>query len=346
MKFYLRKIQVILLICFSLSVTSVNFGNYAFLDFSAVAATLRCAICGKKISGQFLKNDKGQSFCSKNCFAKSLPKCSVCGRPSQISNGNKFYCSQNCLESTWPLCSNCGHRDKEGVLRGLDKKFLCKKCSEKPTCFSCHMPADGSRFADGRYICKSCSKTSVSDLSKIKDISEEVRKLMKEKLHLSTEHEIVYKVVPQNELQGKTTHEHQGIELGLYKFEQLVEKTTITKTFMGETSTKTEEKIKNQSHTIYFLFGIPEDKLREVAAHELAHDWMQEYYPQITDLKIKEGWAEYVASRVNVIQGRAPMNFRMQKNSDPIYGEGYRMIKKIADQDDVNAIFKMFEEAK
>lgn len=208
------------------------------------------------------------------------------------------------------------------------------------------MPANLAKLADGRYVCKTCNQSSISDNAKIKLITEEVRKLMKDKLHLETEHIIDYKMVSKDELQGKTAHQHEGLELGLYKFEQLVEKTTITKTFLGKKSTITEERIKNESHTIYFLYGIPEDKLREVAAHELAHDWMQEYYPEITDLKIKEGWAEFVASRVNVICGRAKMNLRMQKNPDSIYGEGYRMIKKIADDTDTEAIFKMFENAK
>ena len=250
------------------------------------------------------------------------------------------------MQSTWPVCTNCKARVKGGVLRGLDKKFLCKKCSKKPKCFSCYMPANFARFADGRYICKSCQKTAVSDFAKIKRITEDVRKQMKEKLLLSTDHNIDYQMVSLSELQGKTKHKHQGIELGLFRFEQLTEKTTTTRTFLGKTTTATEERIKNESYTIYFLYGIPEDKLREVAAHELAHDWMQEYYPEITDLKVKEGWAEYVASRMNLINGRAKMNIRMQRNSDPIYGEGYRMIKKIANQKDPEAIFKMFEKAK
>jgi hypothetical protein len=337
-------ILCIIIICSFLS--SFPFQNMPIFDYTAYAKTLRCSKCGKKISGQFLKNTKGQLFCSKRCFSKTLPKCSVCRRPSKMTNGKKYFCSQKCLKSTWPVCRNCKRSVKGGILRGLDKKFLCKRCADKPKCFSCYMPANFARFADGRYICKTCNKTSISDPGKLKRISEEVRKLMKDKLHLSTDHGIDYRVVSLSELQGKTSHKHQGIELGLFKFEQLVEKTTTTNTFLGKTSTKTEERIKHESHTIYFLYGIPENKLREVAAHELAHDWMQEYYPDITDLKIKEGWAEYVASLINNIYGRSKMNRRMRKNSDLIYGDGYRMIKKIAEQDDPNAIFKMFENAK
>jgi CRISPR/Cas system CSM-associated protein Csm2 small subunit len=115
---------------------------------------------------------------------------------------------------------------------------------------------------------------------------------------------------------------------------------------MGKRSTKTQERVKEESHTIYFLYGIPENKLREVAAHELAHDWMQAYYPEITDLKTKEGWAEYIASRVNILYGRAKMNLRMKQNRDLIYGGGYRMIKRVADQEGGDALFELFENTK
>ena len=340
----LKRSFVIVSVFFCVFSSSLFPGYPALLNYTAYAKTLRCAICGSRIKGRFLKNSKGKVFCSKKCYSKSLPKCSVCKKPARISVGEKHFCSQKCLKSTWPKCSHCKRRVKGGVLRGLNKQFLCKACSGKPKCFSCHMPADFAKLGDGRRICKTCNKTAVSDFVKIKKIVNEVRKLMKKQLHLSTDHDIKYRMVSLNELQGKTTHKHQGIELGLYRFDQLVEKIITKKTFLGKSTTSTEEYIKEENHTIYFLYGIPENKLREVAAHELAHDWMQELYPEITDLKVKEGWAEYVASRVNIIYGRGEMNKRMAQNPDPIYGEGYRMIKKIADQEDPEAIIKFFRQ--
>ena len=75
-------------------------------------------------------------------------------------------------------------------------------------------------------------------------------------------------------------------------------------------------------------------KFIEVASHELAHDWMQEYYPKISDLKVKEGWAQYIAWRVNKIYGNLDFNTLIEKNKDPIYGDGFRLINEKAGESD------------
>ncbi|MBN1863610.1 MAG: hypothetical protein JW808_01780 [Victivallales bacterium] len=318
-------------------------GDSGLAVFSAVAAEPRCSVCGKRISGRYIKDNSGRMFCSKACYERTLPKCAVCGRPAKFSSGGEHFCSEKCQQSKWPRCSHCGKRSNGGVKRGTGRKFLCSECAALPRCFSCGMPGDFGRFADGRHICKACNRTSVNDLAAARDIAEEVRALMREKLGLGTDNPIEYSLVPQDELKGKTTHEAQGIELGLYRFEQMVESTTTTTTFLGKTESRTDEEVKGESHKIYFLFGIPENRFREVAAHELAHDWMQKFYPQIDDLKVKEGWAEFVASRVNILYGRPEMNMRMQENPDPIYGEGFRMFKKISESPDPKALFKFME---
>ena len=87
------------------------------------------------------------------------------------------------------------------------------------------------------------------------------------------------------------------------------------------------------------------NKLAEVLAHELAHDWMQMNYRNISDLKIKEGWAEYVATRVNSLYGRDYMNRRIEENPSDIYGGGYRHISNMAKKGDaeLNAFLEKYD---
>jgi hypothetical protein len=84
-----------------------------------------------------------------------------------------------------------------------------------------------------------------------------------------------------------------------------------------------------------------------VIAHELAHDYMHEQYKNIKDQKIVEGWAEYVASRVNSLYGRESMNIRMEKNPSSTYGDGYRLLASIARKGDaaVDAFLKTKNDA-
>ncbi len=318
-------------------------GDYGLYVCSAQARVPRCSICGKQISGKYMKDNKGRTFCSKACHEKTMPKCSVCGRVAKFSSGNEHFCSKKCQQSKWPKCSHCGKSSDGGVMRGTEKKFLCHNCAAAPRCFSCGMPGNSAKFGDGRHICKVCHQTSVNDVAQAREIAEEVRELMKEKLGLDTDNPIEYSLVPLDALKGRVKHESQGMELGLYRFEQEIEKITTTRTFRGRAESSSEEHVAGESHNIFFLYGIPENRFREVAAHELAHNWMQKFYPNIDDLKVKEGWAEFVASRVNTLYRRPEMNLRMQENPDPIYGEGYRMLKTISESTDPQALFKFLE---
>ena len=222
--------------------------------------------------------------------------------------------------------------------------FLCKVCAVKPKCFACYMPADGGTFKDGRRICKKCNKTAIMEKAKAEQVVKKVRKVMREKLAIFTDHDIKYHIVGKKQLKKHVAHDNEGgTELGLYRFEKVVEKTTTKKSFLGKTTTTTEEKIRSKTHSIYFLYGIPEKKFIEVAAHELAHDWMQEYYPNIDDIKIKEGWAEFVASKVNSIYGQSDMNQRMEVNKNKIYGDGYRMIKEYIRKYKIDGLLDMFQ---
>jgi len=52
----------------------------------------------------------------------------------------------------------------------------------------------------------------------------------------------------------------------------------------------------------------------------------------MTDAREAEGFAEYVAWLMNVIYGQPQLNRRMEDNPDPVYGKGFRRMKKLADK--------------
>ena len=66
-------------------------------------------------------------------------------------------------------------------------------------------------------------------------------------------------------------------------------------------------------------------------AHELAHAWMQKNYAGIRDLKVREGWSQYVAHRANTLMGQEELNNYIETNRDPIYGDGYRQIRDLVE---------------
>ena len=333
---------LILVLLFSVCVQFLPapFGCYTV---SAAGKYLYCSVCGKRITGQYIKAD-GRIFCSQCCLDKIKPKCCVCGRPATIKTSTgKYYCSEQCLKKSWPVCSNCGRHVPSGIKRGPYGVFLCKACAAKPKCFCCGMPASG-KLHDGRYICKTCERTAVMTQEKALTISREVRKLMKDKLGIYTDHELSFALVDQKQLKAKKPVDDGAKELGIFRYEKTVETTKTVKKLNGRKITDVKSEVKSETYSIYYLYGIPENRFREVAAHEIAHDWMQAYYPNISDLKIKEGWAEYVASLVNNLYGRVYMNKRMELNKNKIYGDGYRMIKNYVKKYGMKGLLDLFEQ--
>ncbi len=316
-----------------------------------LAVKAYCVKCGKEIKPfePVMKTQDGKTFCSQKCFQASLPSCAVCGKilstsGFQSKDGKKFYCSKKCLSTTWPACTLCGKNFSEGVnISGATggQVFFCNLCASKPRCFCCDMPADCGRLGDGRHICPECAKTSVTDDAEMLAIAREVRDKMKVNLNLGTDHSILFKHTDMAELSRKSPTGQEGIELGLYIFEETTERTVTTRsTISGGTVTKTEDDRVSKKYTVYLLYGMTRNKLIEVLAHEMAHDCMQMNYKNITDLKIKEGWAEYVASRVNSLYGRDYMNRRMEENPSDVYGGGYRYISNMAKNG--NAVLEAF----
>ena len=313
------------------------------LGYSATAGmSIKCATCGRTIRGKYLKAN-GKYYCSQRCYEKSLPKCSKCGKPAKYHSSGKYYCSKRCMEQSWPICAFCHRHSPTGIRRGYKKIFICSRCAKLPKCFACFMPAE-YKLPDGRSICANCRKTAIMHYDTLVRVAEDVRKTMRERLGLSTNHKIIYKMVGRDGLSGKNTNGQPGSELGLYKFEQTIETYTLTKTdYLGRKTTTEQRREKPASHTIYLLYGLPKDKLIEVAAHELAHDWMQEHLPKITDLTLKEGWAEYAASLVNNLYGHSRRNMRMKLNKNPVYGGGFRRLYKLSRKGGLKAVVKYLE---
>jgi hypothetical protein len=228
---------------------------------------------------------------------------------------------------------------QNGIIIGPKKIFFCRHCAAKPRCFSCSLPMPGGYLKDHRFICKKCAKTAIMDNTTAQHIFDEIRERLDKELGFSTKHTIRFTLVSQDKLNNSTPSHTAGRELGLFIYEKNIVRTT--QTFNGRSSTK--EEIQSQKYTIYALYGLPKKKFREVIAHELGHDWMQEYFPKITDLKIKEGWAEFLASQANILYKQQDMNKRMQNNKNPIYGNGYRFINSLAKRKGIKGVINYFK---
>lgn len=317
-------------------------GLFAILTGAEKIFCDQCENLIKEGSSYLVSN--GKIFCDEECYEKSLPKCAVCSKPVKkgFTINGKNYCSEKCLSTTWGKCSVCGKRVKNGMHFGSkDGVFYCLECSKKTVCFACGLPNDCSVLDDGRTICAKCKKTSIKSFREAMNIIRDVRKTMKGKLNISTDHNIKYELVNQHTL--KSISKNSEMELGLFAHEEWKNTETTYKSRLGFKYGEETKVELTDSFYIYILTDIPKDKFIEITAHELAHDWMEKVYPNIKDLKITEGWSEFAASQVNSIYKNGYLNIRMEENNNPVYGDGYRFIADYVKQNRMEGLYKLFE---
>ena len=309
---------------------------------------LRCTQCGNTIRrGKYWKIN-GRILCSAACRNQVLPRCAQCRNPIQperryLVSGNKPYCSRECLSKIMPECTVCSRRSFNGGIYAVDHSFFaCPECMKLPGCFACSIPVRGGKtLQDGRKICPRCLKTAVTDLSEALRIFQQVRRILQEQFGLGTRHKITFSLVNQHTLhrlsvKSSSRQERTAAppgtpftEQGLFRFDGIIREYTRGGTFRKKL---VRRKVTDARYSIYILDHLPRERMEYVMAHELAHDYLSAHFPGIRTPWIQEGFAEYTGYLYNRYRKRDHLNLRMEKNPDPVYGDGFRKIRSIAEK--------------
>ncbi len=238
-----------------------------------------------------------------------LPKCDVCREPI----AGRYHL----------ICTDAG-----------EKKF-CTRCFQLPHCFACGIPCRNARsYPDGRVACADCSRDAVFSRTEAESLMRTVRAQLDRMLRPVYSCPIRLKLVELPEFERiMGTKPQNGLQLGLFHS---------IRHYRSRDGGSPE--LVQTECSIYVLKGLSRYRFIEVIAHELAHHWQKHNFPDIRDVRIYEGFAEYMASRINTLQGRDAMNRRMFQNPDPVYGRGYRDIRKIATDQGWSGLLKYLSE--
>lgn len=329
------------------------------------AEEITCAACGSTIHGEHLVYE-GNTYCSQHCLDSVLPTCATCGRTIRdrhLTLNGKHYCDQSCLAPSLPVCDMCGQSVQGNYFQSNGKTYCCEACYHRslPRCAACGqlmsawLEIEGKRYChtcandrrcdacghpgpsiglrDGRRICTECWKTAVVEQQDGEQLFRMVRRKMGRALDLATEHEITFHLVSRDDLERISNGSASGKELGYFQYQ--AETTTTyftTRDRNGNEQKRVAGERTDEKYHIYVLYGLPEKRLMEVVAHELAHDWMRANLPRIKAPIFEEGFAEYVAWLVNDSFGHHNLKRRIEENEDPVYGDGFKMMKGLADR--------------
>lgn len=292
--------------------------------FPFMLNALECSVCSKKIRGQYIKNRKNQSFCSRKCFNSTLPKCENCRKictAGVFTLQNKNFCSKSCMHQTFK-CSCCGR----GLITFVTvvnsygtTAMLCPNCRSLPKCVYCSMPSSLAPLADGRHICRECSKTAVKDPQRIRTIFQQVRSDLARMFGYDNRHRIQLLIVDAQELEKEAHSTYtptNGQRMALMKYSEKVQTT--------RRGRKKSSRVVQTTCQIFVLDSIPEIMLYDVLAHELTHDFLRHKVGKIRDNAKEEGFCELAAALYNQKRGAYFLNRAKNANPDPVYGGGFR----------------------
>jgi len=166
------------------------------------------------------------------------------------------------------------------------------------------MPSD-VKSPGGDRLCRECAKDTITDKAEAEKVMKDVRQVLTARFKMTSKHKITYEIGSRKDLNLEADGEH--LELGWFD----------------------PKTIRDKPHyTIRILTGLPRGVFRAVAAHELAHDWMDENIPHLMDKpEIREGFAEFVAWSFSKAEGNTRMMKYTEGRTDDVYGGGFRKVR-------------------
>jgi hypothetical protein len=321
-------------------------------EFSSEPMSSRfCHLCGRRLSGRFIRYDTGLTVCM-SCEA-SRPRCARCRLPladgaiaASRSVGGPQLCG-DCARVA-PQCAAC-HQPILGVFYTFEEllptsevRRFCARCVQhRPRCDLCHAPvAEGSApLADGQWRCALCGADLALGDNVVRAVYTQASSLFARIVggELRTTPRLV--VVGRREMgevrrrydrPAHATPAHATPARGAHGANG-------AHGTNGSQGTQPESRSEaSSSHhvlgyfvrngnasTIYVERALPRIVLLGTLAHELGHAWQAENAPTVRDPLLCEGFAEWVAHRVLVAAGQQASAARATRRDD-LYGRGLR----------------------
>lgn len=264
------------------------------------ADTLACHYCGGVITGQYIRNE-GKNYHTE-CYDDHVAlRCTLCNELIDEMYYRDFW--GNVVHSRHkgevPQCEYC-------------RRFVSEKISQGSV-----------RYDDGRIVCGICSQNAINDITAAKSIMQSIQEDLK-KYGIDVREVTIPIFLVNKNVMTELAGGYHADPLGFTYYEKT--------TYAGQP-------IALKTYKIYMLTGLPRCEFIGALAHELMHVWL--FVNNVTDIEpaLREGGCN-VASWLALINHRdRHAEFileNMQADPDPVYGDGYRRMKKYVDQQGVS----------
>ena len=267
-----------------------------------------CDHCGKPIKGEYVT--QGDKNFHTDCFEREVArKCALCGRAIQGKYLIDFWGNSYHLEhrKDASACEYCGRFISAITTRG------------------------GVRYSDGRTICNICRESAVTSKEEAERIMTEVAGRL-ERLGMAVSPDIVdlhlIGLAEMKEKSGKGSSRLTG-------FTDFTE----TRKLFGVS--------KARKIDVYILYGMPRIDVVGTVAHELAHVWQFLAGRFKNDRALSEGscnFASYLVLQHYPCGQTDYVLANIKDDKDKIYGEGFRRVKRFADDNGIRAWLELLRE--
>ncbi len=342
----------------------------------SLTASSICSLCGKPITGQYIKFDDGSKFCL-SCSEK-YPHCFICGKPdaSTVLIDNKRIC-RKCLAGldicggcnrpiignytyfpelklklcekcarTLPRCNLCGRPGKNLIKVG--DEYFCRACLNRtPFCHICGEPIKGEYlWFDGdetRKYCRNC----VYKYQKCADcgapVGENSTRLADNRVLCHDCYKSAYFDPQQvSTIKKKVLAAMESI-LGM-KIKHKIRYSLQGRDFINKKSEGISGDLnglfycRNDTFEIYVLYGLRQKDLFQVIPHEAAHAWAVENLRADLTLEESEGFAQWTAYHILNRFGYGDFSKTLTEGNS-VYAKGLRMMLEIEKNGGFQAVF-------
>lgn len=270
----------------------------------------RCAYCGRPIEGKYITH-QGASY-HPECYREHvLPRCVYCGQP--LINeylvdywGNK-YCKRH--KEEYPACAFCG-------------RLVPSTQQELPS------PSYGS------VRCPICRSSAIETSAQAQPIFTRLKQWVSS--------------------QG-LRYNNLSIHLRLYDRSRLLEllrNSTETRALgvtLSTTQMQNGHTLRTAVEGVAILQGMPATLFQGVTIHELGHVWLVVQNIRNLPLWVEEGFCQLLSHRyyANLATDEAGYHAtNIERDPDPIYGDGFRHVKAVADAMDFEQLIEALQTSK
>lgn len=299
-----------------------------------VARAPRCNICSNPIGGRYQYFDvEGQTYNVCPTCARTRPRCTSCRVPFaaerlQLFPNQSMWCAP-CLRDA-AMCETCKSpiAGKYYQLDGREGTW-CAACYENQhKCQVCQAPVGrvAAWLPDGRHMCTKCADSSITGSARMEEIAARVRPTMNRLLGREVER-VTVRAVSLQEL--RRLFDRGGIQRSSNVPEGFIQEMGLFR-------------IDGRTKEIVILDTIPEDIVWETIAHEMAHAWQIQHYPECKEDLLCEGFAQWVAEQVCIVHGRTSTLPQLRTRTD-LYGRGYRLFRDAHARGGRDEVFRLLE---